>query len=596
MKKRYYTNKMESLDKALLCLKIVGERKALNPLLFEVVGLSSVTDYFLLISGNSSRQVQAISRHLNDRMREEGFRHFGIEGQQEGQWILMDYGDVVVHIFYEPTRVFYDLEGLWAEAPKVTIDDYKRASRPFNRIGFFLILLIILFPTHPDRSDAAFLSNQDEMIMGQQFLLQIRNFLDIADDEYANRYINILGNYLLQPIQTRPFPFHFYLVNGNDLNAFAAPGGHIFIYTGLIGVMDEIDELAGVMCHEIAHVTARHLAKRIEQTKKLGYAQLAAMILGALIGGKGGAAMMMGSQAASVQAQLNYSRNDERQADQLGFKYMEASGFDPSGLAKSLTKIQQGQWFDVGKIPPYLLTHPTGPARLNDLDVMNSSYRPVPMTPEAKRLKSEFLFFKTVLRAKYQAPQAAEKFFKGDLAKDPDSPLANFGLAVMYKEEGEAGRAIEHFKKALAKTPDEIIVLQNLGEAYQLKGEDREAIKVLGEGLKKDSLSQQTLFLLANSYENLEEYSRAIPIYERLTSMRPIMHQDVFYRLGVCYGRLGRLGRAHYNFGIFFKRMMKLKKARFHFDKARDLSVNDPALRDRINNAAKGLEESKDDG
>ncbi|MDY7036152.1 MAG: ribosome silencing factor, partial [Thermodesulfobacteriota bacterium] len=106
---------MKTLDKAFLCLQIIKERKAINPVLFEVGMLSSITDYFLVASGNSSRQVQAITRHLQKRMREEGFKSYGIEGEQEGHWVLMDYGDVVIHVFYHPVREFYDLEGLWIE-------------------------------------------------------------------------------------------------------------------------------------------------------------------------------------------------------------------------------------------------------------------------------------------------------------------------------------------------------------------------------------------------------------------------------------------------------------------------------------------------
>ena len=114
---------METLDKALLCLRIIKERKAINPILLEVGKLTSLADYFLIASGNSSRQVQAISRYLSRRMREEGIRVFGVEGEQEGHWVLMDYGDLVVHIFYEPVREFYDLEGLWVEAPRVDVED-----------------------------------------------------------------------------------------------------------------------------------------------------------------------------------------------------------------------------------------------------------------------------------------------------------------------------------------------------------------------------------------------------------------------------------------------------------------------------------------
>lgn len=117
---------MNPLDKALLSANIILERKATDPVLFEVGRLTSITDYFLIASGTSSRQVQAIAQHLKRRMKEEGFTPFGIEGEGDGHWILLDYGDVVVHLFYQPVREFYDLEGLWFEAPRVEID--KNAS------------------------------------------------------------------------------------------------------------------------------------------------------------------------------------------------------------------------------------------------------------------------------------------------------------------------------------------------------------------------------------------------------------------------------------------------------------------------------------
>ena len=112
---------MTTLDKALLASEIIKERKAIDPALFEVGKLTSITDYFLIAGGNSSRQVQAISRHLNRRMRKEGHKAYGVEGEQEGHWLLMDYGDLVIHIFYQPVREIYDLEGLWGEAPRVDL-------------------------------------------------------------------------------------------------------------------------------------------------------------------------------------------------------------------------------------------------------------------------------------------------------------------------------------------------------------------------------------------------------------------------------------------------------------------------------------------
>ncbi len=110
---------MKTIDKAKLCLRVVGEKKAISPVLLEIGKLSSITDYFLVASGNSSRQVQAIVRHVSTQLKNNGFRLYGIEGEQEGHWVLMDYDDVVIHIFYQPFREFYDIEGLWVEAPRI---------------------------------------------------------------------------------------------------------------------------------------------------------------------------------------------------------------------------------------------------------------------------------------------------------------------------------------------------------------------------------------------------------------------------------------------------------------------------------------------
>ena len=123
---------MNPLDKALICVDIIRERKATDLVLFEVGTLTSIADYFLIASGKSSRQVQAIAQHLQSRMKEEGFTRFGVEGERDGHWILVDYSDIVIHLFYQPVREFYDLEGLWVEAPRVTIDRDRDTRKSEN--------------------------------------------------------------------------------------------------------------------------------------------------------------------------------------------------------------------------------------------------------------------------------------------------------------------------------------------------------------------------------------------------------------------------------------------------------------------------------
>lgn len=107
------------------------DRKAIGLVILEVKDLSSFTDYFLICSGNSDRQVQAIASHMEEKLGKEGIHPLGIEGKREGRWILLDYGDVVVHIFFHPVREFYDLERLWSEATRVELPLHKevRAKR-----------------------------------------------------------------------------------------------------------------------------------------------------------------------------------------------------------------------------------------------------------------------------------------------------------------------------------------------------------------------------------------------------------------------------------------------------------------------------------
>jgi ribosome-associated protein len=114
--------KINSEERAQLFTDMVTEYKALDVLLLDVSKQSSFADYFLICSGKSSRQVQGLADNLESGLRDKGIRPLGTEGRQEGQWVLMDYGDVIVHIFYEPVRGFYNLESLWSEARKVRFE------------------------------------------------------------------------------------------------------------------------------------------------------------------------------------------------------------------------------------------------------------------------------------------------------------------------------------------------------------------------------------------------------------------------------------------------------------------------------------------
>ena len=129
----------DSQLKSLLCAKAAVEKKASDLVLLEMKRVTSFTDYFLICSGKSDRQVQAIAQGIEETLERKGIRPIGHEGRTEGRWILMDYGDVVVHILLEPIRAFYDLEGLWIDAPRIELekgDHFGESSlEPQKRTG-----------------------------------------------------------------------------------------------------------------------------------------------------------------------------------------------------------------------------------------------------------------------------------------------------------------------------------------------------------------------------------------------------------------------------------------------------------------------------
>jgi ribosome-associated protein len=131
---------ISSWDKALLLTRFALEKKARDLVVLEVRELTSIADYFIICSGSSDRQVQSIAQGMEENLSEAGHSPFSVEGANRGHWVLMDFSDVIVHIFYEPVREFYDLEGLWGHAPRVElpepystlVDQFQAADNPLS--------------------------------------------------------------------------------------------------------------------------------------------------------------------------------------------------------------------------------------------------------------------------------------------------------------------------------------------------------------------------------------------------------------------------------------------------------------------------------
>ena len=241
---------------------------------------------------------------------------------------------------------------------------------------------------------ASGLTVSDEEKMARSFLKVIYSYYEIIEDPVVADYVSKIGNRIVAGLDKPLFNYHFYVIKTDPYNAFAIPAGYIFINSGLLMAMEDEDELAGILAHEIAHVNARHISQKIEMSKKIGWARMAGMAAGVLMGiaGAGGdaaQAVTTGSAAAAQTAELSYSRENEMQADQLGLNYLADAGYGGEGLLKILKKMRSKQWFDSKQVPTYLMTHPAVDDRIAYIDTQLASM-PTAARPNSEKSSAEF--------------------------------------------------------------------------------------------------------------------------------------------------------------------------------------------------------------
>ncbi|MBF0482633.1 MAG: M48 family metalloprotease, partial [Desulfovibrionaceae bacterium] len=218
----------------------------------------------------------------------------------------------------------------------------------------------------PARAEAALMSFgvKDELELGKKFNALVRSMMPLVDDPAIEGYVRDLVMKIAAHIPPQPFDITVGVLQDNGVNAFAAPAGYVFVYSGLILDFDHESEVAAVMAHELGHVALRHISKRVENAQVVGLAGMLGMVAGILLGAvahapQAGAALAMGSQSAGQSSMLAYSRDVEREADTAGLGFLTDSGYSPMAMVKAFEILRRLKWFKgIGGMPSYLSTHP----------------------------------------------------------------------------------------------------------------------------------------------------------------------------------------------------------------------------------------------
>ena len=205
-----------------------------------------------------------------------------------------------------------------------------------------------------------FFSIEKEMALGKQLASEVQKQAKMVEDPLLTEYVNRLGQNLVRNSDAK-VPFTFQVIDGEAPNAFALPGGYIFVYTGLLKIASEESEAAAAMAHEIAHVAARHMTCQATKSQLANIASLPASIL---LGGLGGYAVRQGAGVAVPTALLHFGRKDESEADYLGLQYMYAAGYDPNGAISLFEKIESLNRKQPGLVDRIFSTHPMDADRI----------------------------------------------------------------------------------------------------------------------------------------------------------------------------------------------------------------------------------------
>jgi predicted Zn-dependent protease len=399
------------------------------------------------------------------------------------------------------------------------------------------------------------LTMEEERKIGKQVFVEIEKGGGIAEDLTLQGFIDRVGRSLVPHAGPTPFDFRFYVVKDQNANAFAVPGGYVFTTTGLLVLAESEDEVAGVVSHEIAHVTSRHIADLIDRSKRMSLVTLAAMLAGALAGGQASQAITTSAMAAQQTMALKYTRDHETEADQNGLHTLIKTGYDPHGLVTFLNKLYKQSLASAPKIPAYLSTHP-GPE--NRVALLESLIQIEPKPPGSPKTSEDFRWIQARAFLAEREADVAVRYFESMVRTNPQDEVELLGLGLAYRKMGRFDKSVEALQQALELAPQDLVLSEELAVTYFFSGKLDQAIQTLeslpvvsggGTAASNDPLA---LYYLGRAYQEKGNLPKALPLLREVQRERPDFI-EVYLHLGSIYRRMDDPGLSHFYFGKHFR-------------------------------------------
>ncbi|MEN8637719.1 M48 family metalloprotease [Pseudoalteromonas distincta] len=376
--------------------------------------------------------------------------------------------------------------------------------------------------TLPDLGTSALqaLPLEKEQAIGEVMMMQIRGSSPVINDPVLDEYLTTIGRKLVANANDVRFPFSFFWINNSEINAFAFYGGHVGVHTGLIAQADNESQFASVLGHEIAHVTQRHLARRIQQQQDNSALTIAGMIAGILatvVAPDAGIAIISASQTQSAFSQLTHSRSAEQEADRIGMQTLNNAGFDARASSEFLTKLAAQIRYKY-KPPAFLLTHPLPESRVSDVRLRAEQF-PVRLM----NASLEFNLAKSRVLARYDnKPENAEDLFKKLLRENSYNNTAlKYGLAISLLDQKKLDEAAPILDELLKNDPKNLFYIDTHTDLLIAQEKAGEAVKFLADLNQYRPNNQVITLNYANAALEAEQYELAENILKSFLLEKP---------------------------------------------------------------------------
>ncbi|MEK1904774.1 MAG: M48 family metalloprotease [Pseudomonas sp.] len=434
----------------------------------------------------------------------------------------------------------------------------------------------------PSLGDASssIVSPEQEHQLGRAWLSMLRGQVDQLSDPQLKDYVETSVYRLAETSQVEDRRLEFVLINSSQLNAFAAPGGIIGVNGGLFLYAQTEAEYASVLAHELAHLSQRHFARGIEAQQRMQVPMMAAMLAGIVAAaagaGNAGMAAIMSTQAAAIQEQRRFSRQNEQEADRIGLLNLEKAGYDPRAMPSMFERLMRQYRYD-SKPPEFLLTHPVTESRIADTRNRAEQYRPGG-TEDSLRYQ--------LLRARVQltfeeTPGISAKRFRAMLDANPKLDAARYGLAIAKIRSGQLNEARSSLQELLSKAPDDItynLAMVDLDITANRIADARQRVERLrGQYPDNYPLEQARIDLMLKQGQKKE----AEAALDQLLKHRP-HDPDIWYQVAEARGLAGNIIGLHQARAEYFALVGDYDQALEQLDLAKHRASSNFPLASRI--------------